>query len=81
MYSLVVPWHWLLTVKTLQLHALRYYLHSLSCRTTHELKVKVTLRLTISQAVSPGVEPQLWLMTRYLLLFDSYGLAFLVRPL
>jgi hypothetical protein len=45
------------------------------------VKVKVTLRLTVSQSVSLGVEPHLGLMTRYLLLFDSYGLAFLVRPL
>jgi hypothetical protein len=34
--------------------------------------VKVTLRLTVSQSVSLGVEPHLGLMTRYLLLFDSY---------
>jgi hypothetical protein len=40
------------------------------------VKVKVTLRLTISQSVSLGVEPHLGLMTRYLLLFDSYGLVF-----
>jgi hypothetical protein len=38
------------------------------------IKVKVTLRLTVSQSVSLGVEPYLGLMTRYLLLFDSYGL-------
>jgi hypothetical protein len=31
-------------------------------------KVKVTLRLTVSQLVSLGVEPHLGLMTRYLLL-------------
>jgi hypothetical protein len=36
-------------------------------------QVKVTLRLTISQSVSLGVEPHLALMTRYLLLFDSCG--------
>jgi hypothetical protein len=40
-----------------------------------------TLRLTISQLVSLGVEPHLRLMTRYLLLFNSYGLVFLWRPL
>jgi hypothetical protein len=40
------------------------------------LKSKVTLRLTVSQSVSLGVEPHLRLMTRYLLLFDSYGLVF-----
>jgi hypothetical protein len=39
-----------------------------------QIQVKVTLRLTVSQSVSLGVEPQLGLMTRYLVLFDSYGL-------
>jgi hypothetical protein len=39
------------------------------------VKVKVTLRLMVSQSVSLGVEPHLGLMTRYLLLFDSYGLV------
>jgi hypothetical protein len=43
-------------------------------------KVKVTLRLMISQSVSLGVEPHLGLMTRYLLLFDSYGLVIVGRP-
>jgi hypothetical protein len=41
---------------------------------------KVTLRLTLSQPVSLGVEPHVGLMTRYLLLFDSYGLVFVRRP-
>jgi hypothetical protein len=45
------------------------------------VKVKVTLRLTVSQSVSLGVELHLGLMTRYLLLFDSYGLVFVGRPL
>jgi hypothetical protein len=48
-------------------------------------KVKVTLRLTISQSVSQsvsvGVEPHLGLIARYLLLFDSYGLVLMGRPL
>jgi hypothetical protein len=44
-------------------------------------EVKVTLRLTVSQSVSLGIEPHLGLMTRYLLLFDSYGLVFVGRPL
>jgi hypothetical protein len=44
-------------------------------------KVKVTLRLTVSQSVSLGVEPHLGLMPRYLLLFDSHGLIFVGRPL
>jgi hypothetical protein len=42
---------------------------------------EVTLRLTVSQSISVGVEPHLELMTRYLLLFDSYGLVFVGRPL
>jgi hypothetical protein len=45
------------------------------------LKLKVTLQLTVSQSVSLGVETHLGLMTKYLLLFDSYGLVFLGRPL
>jgi hypothetical protein len=45
-----------------------------------KVKVKVTLRLTISQSVSLGVKPHLGLMTRYLLLFDSYGLVFVGHP-
>jgi hypothetical protein len=40
-----------------------------------KVKVKLTLRLTVCQSVSLGVEPHLGLMTRYLLLFDSYGLT------
>jgi hypothetical protein len=40
-----------------------------------KVKVEVTLRLTVSQSVSLGVENHLGLMTRYLLLFDSYGLV------
>jgi hypothetical protein len=43
-------------------------------------QVKVTLRLTVSQSVSLGVEPHPGLMTRYLLLFDRYGLCFFVAP-
>jgi uracil-DNA glycosylase len=45
-----------------------------------KVKVKVTLRLTVGQSVSLGVEPHLGLMTRYLLLFDGYGLVFVGRP-
>jgi hypothetical protein len=46
-----------------------------------EVKVKVILRLTVSQSVSLGTEPHLGLVTRCLLLFDSYGLVFMRRPL
>jgi hypothetical protein len=38
-------------------------------------KSKSHLRLMVSQSVSLGVEPHPGLMTRYLLLFDSYGLV------
>jgi hypothetical protein len=47
---------------------------------TQQLKCKVTLRLTVGQSVSLGVEPHLGFITRYLLLFDSYGLVFVGRP-
>jgi hypothetical protein len=43
----------------------------------HQVKVKVTLRLTVSQSVSLDVKPHLGLMTRYLFLSDSYGIVFL----
>jgi hypothetical protein len=49
--------------------------------TRDTVKVKVTLRLTVGQSVRLGVEPHLGRMTRYLLLFDSYGLGFVGRPL
>jgi hypothetical protein len=39
------------------------------------VRVRVTLRLTVSQSVCLGVEPRLGLMTRYELLFDSYCLV------
>jgi hypothetical protein len=42
-----------------------------------EFKVKVTLRLTVSQSSGLGVK----LMARYLLLFGTYGLVFVGRPL
>jgi hypothetical protein len=45
-----------------------------------KVKVKVTLRLTVSQSLSLGFEPYLELMTRYLLLFDRYGLVFCGAP-
>jgi hypothetical protein len=48
---------------------------------TDSLEVEVTLRLAVGQSVSLGVEPHLGLMTRSLLLFDSYGLVFVGRPL
>jgi hypothetical protein len=50
-------------------------------QTLVKVKVKVTLRLMVSQSVSLGVKPHLGLMTRYLLLFDSYGLVFVGRIL
>jgi hypothetical protein len=41
-----------------------------------QVKVKATLRLTVSELVSLGIEPHLGLMTKYLLHFDSYSFAF-----
>jgi hypothetical protein len=49
--------------------------------TVAHVKVKVTLRLTVSQSVSLGVKPHLGPMTRYVLLYDSYGLVLVGRPL
>jgi hypothetical protein len=46
-----------------------------------EVKVKVTLRLTVSQWVSLGIEPHLGPTTRYLFLSDSYVLVSVGRPL
>jgi hypothetical protein len=43
------------------------------------IKVKVTLRLTVNQSVSLGSEPHLGIMTKYLLLFNSYRLVFVGR--
>jgi hypothetical protein len=47
----------------------------------YQVKVKVTLRLTVGQSASLGIELHVGLMTRYFLLFDSYGLVFVGRPL
>jgi hypothetical protein len=66
--------YWLATVTTSSYSS---HFH----RKTLVFKVKVTLRLTVSQSVSLGVKPHLGLMTRYLLLFDSYGLVFVERSL
>jgi hypothetical protein len=55
------------------------FLHRFPYRTAYQ-QVKVTLRLTVSQSVSLGVEPHLGIMTRYLLLFDNYGIVFVGRP-
>jgi hypothetical protein len=49
--------------------------------TRSQVKVKVTLRLTVSQSVSLGIEPHLGPMTRSLLLCDSYGLVLVGRSL
>jgi hypothetical protein len=46
-----------------------------------KVKVKITLRLTISQSVSLGIEPHLGPITRYLFLSDSYVLVSVGRPL
>jgi hypothetical protein len=53
----------------------------LQLMTDLSVKVKVTLRLTVSQSISFGVEPHLGLMTRYILLFERYCLVFVERRL
>jgi uncharacterized protein YebE (UPF0316 family) len=45
------------------------------------VKVKITLRLTVIQSVSLGIEPHLGPKTRYLFLSDSYVLISVGRPL
>jgi hypothetical protein len=45
------------------------------------VKVKDTLRLTVSQSVCLGIEPHLGPITRYLFLSDSYVLVSVGRPL
>jgi hypothetical protein len=57
------------------------YSSAISGLSHNQVKVKVTLRLTVGQSVSLGVEPHLGLMSRYLLLFDSYSLVCVGRPL
>jgi hypothetical protein len=54
--------------------------HSHIYRDLIQVKVKVTLRLTVSQSVSLGVEPHLEVITRYVLLFNSYGLILWGAP-
>jgi hypothetical protein len=52
-----------------------------SVEQTCRVRVRVTLRLTVSQSVWLGVEPHLGLMTRYLFLFESYSPVHMGRPL
>jgi hypothetical protein len=58
------------------------FIHGLQKQMLNEYKkVSVTFRLKVSQSVSLGVEPHLRLMTRYLLLFNSYCRVIVGRPL
>jgi hypothetical protein len=63
-----------------QLHLLGYRIHHSIGYTRFiapqmhwllQVKVKVTLRLTVSQSVCLGVEPRLRLMTRYLFMIEK----------
>jgi hypothetical protein len=62
-------------------HSLIPFLPPPSAAISILILVKATLRLTVGQSISLGVESHLGLMTRYLLLFDSYGLVFVRRSL
>jgi hypothetical protein len=79
MYNLLLHFtnHYIITSPSFSTAATRNSPNSISVK----FKVKVTLRLTVGQSVSLGVEPHVGLMTRYLLLFESYGLVFAGRPL
>jgi hypothetical protein len=44
--SLAVPWLRLLTLQILQLDALRFYLHSLPCRTATELTLSLVYKIS-----------------------------------
>jgi hypothetical protein len=60
--------------------------HTLTAQELHSLTANSRMPhsqshiATDGQSVSLGVEPRLGLMTRYLLLFDSYGLVFCGAP-
>jgi hypothetical protein len=47
----------------------------------HRVRVRVTLRLTVSHSVCLGVEPTLWTFDQILLLFKCLGLEFVVLSL
>jgi hypothetical protein len=88
--SLVVSWQRIYNSLTVTTVHTKLFLHVLTfnwqrnwneLRLNCQFRVKVTLRLTVSQSVSLGVRPNLGIMTRYLLLFDSYGLVLVGRPL
>jgi hypothetical protein len=72
--QLVILGLWLLTWLTWFLPGLTLPIAVCQLALLSQVKVKVTLRLTVGQSVCIGVEPQL-------LLFDSYGLVFVGRPL
>jgi hypothetical protein len=67
--------------KPLTLYMLGFALSNFANIFTASFKVKVTLRLTVCQSVSLGIEPHLGPMTRYLFLSDSYVLVSVGSPL
>jgi hypothetical protein len=80
-----LAWQWLLTVVILQLHTLRFYLHSLLCRILSQLtgsssKSHCNWR-SVSLSVCLGVKHRLGLMTRCFFLFESYCPVHVGRPL
>jgi hypothetical protein len=76
MSSPAVPWQRLLTVDILQ--SLRFYLHSLLCRTESESHVATDgqpASLSWNKAPIWGLRPDLYYLC------DSYGLDLVGRPL
>jgi hypothetical protein len=73
MSSPAIPWQRLLTTEILHFHALWSFLHSLWCR--------IQLWTQSQSHIATDGQSVMGLMTRYLLLFDSYGLVFVGRPL
>jgi hypothetical protein len=72
----------MLLIKYKKLHRRNLlFTDSLETHLQLKAKVKVTLRLMVSQSVSLCIEPYLGLMTRYLFLFHSYGLVPVGRSL
>jgi hypothetical protein len=67
--------------QTLRTLVTNFPLRRLAHNSLLSVRVRVTLRLTVSQSVCLGVEPRLGLMTRYLFFIQSYSPVHMGRPL